>query len=188
VSIDNSKKQNSNPFELPGWVVPTALGLGIPALLVFVPLLVIASLKRRRARRRRHAARARDAAAGAWDELLDRVDELGIASPPPSTRGRTAEALAPRLAAPAEPLGQTGSLALLARRTDDAVFSGRELDDAEVDAVWAEVVATVNATRATLPWWRQLIARYRLASIAAWSRRVVALASTAAPRRPGGGT
>ena len=186
VSIDNSKKKNSNPFELPGWVVPTALGFGIPALLVFLPLLVIAALKRRRARRRRHAARARDAAAGAWDELLDRVDELGIASPPPSTRGRTAEALAPRLASPAEPLGQTGSLALLARRTDDAVFSGRELDVAEVDAVWAEVVATVNATRATLPRWRQLIARYRLASIASWSRRVVALASTSTPRRPGG--
>ncbi len=182
VSIDNSKKKTSNPFELPGWVVPTALGVGIPALIVLVPLLMIASLKRRRARRRRRSARARDAAAGAWDELLDRVDELGIAMPRATTRGRTAEALAPRLAA--------GSLALLARRTDDAVFSGRDLDDAEIDGVWAEMVATVDATRETLPRWRRAIARYRLASIVSWSRRVVAIASSANPRagsRPGGG-
>ncbi|MDP9026685.1 MAG: DUF3488 and transglutaminase-like domain-containing protein, partial [Actinomycetota bacterium] len=124
VSIDNSKKKNDEPFQLPGWVVPTVFGVGIPALLVFVPLLVIGALKRRRARRRRAATRSRDAAAGAWDELLDRVDELGIAPPAPTTRGRTAEALAPRLAT---------EVATLARRTDDAVFSGRELDDAEVE-------------------------------------------------------
>jgi len=179
VSIDNSKKKDDAPFQLPGWVIPIALGVGIPALLVFVPLLIVAALKRRRARRRRETARGQDAAAGAWDELLDRVDELGIATPPPSTRGRTAQALAPRLVAPAS--NATG-LGTLARRTDAAVFSGRELDDAEVDAVWAEVIATVDATRDTLPRWRRVLARYRLASIAGWSRRVVRLA-TAAPAR-----
>jgi transglutaminase-like putative cysteine protease len=178
VSIDNSKKKNDTPFQLPGWVVPTALGVGIPALLVFVPLLVIAAVKRRRARRRRRTDRAQDAAAGAWDELLDRVDELGIATPPPTTRGRTAEALAARLAAPA---GDTIALATLARRTDDAVFSGREPDDAEIDAVWAQMTATIEATRDTLPRWRRVVARYRLAAIAGWSRRVVRLAATAAP-------
>lgn len=182
VSIDNSKKKTNNPFELPGWLVQTALGVGIPAVIVLAPLLIIAALKRRRARRRRHAARARDAAAGAWDELLDRVDELGIATPPPSTRGRTAEALAPRLATPSGPAdapnGHPGSLALLARHTDDAVFSGRDLDEAEIDAVWADMVATVEATRETLPRWRRLIARYRLASIVSWSRRIVALAGS----------
>lgn len=170
VSIDNSTKKDDSPFQLPGWVVPTAIGAGIPALLIFVPLLVIAALKRRRERRRRGAERGQDAAAGAWDELLDRVDELGIATPLPTSRGRMAEALAPRLA--------TG-VATLARRTDDAVFSGRELDAAEVDAVWAEVIATVGATRDTLPRWRRLLARYRLASIAGWSRRVVRLAARA---------
>jgi transglutaminase-like putative cysteine protease len=187
VSIDNSKKKNDHPFELPGWVIGTALGVGIPGLIVFVPLLVIAALKRRRARRRRHAPRAQDAAAGAWDELLDRVDELGIETPPPTTRGRTADALAPRLAAAGGAAAAAGAesgmtLTALARRTDDAVFSGRELDANEIDAVWAGVVATVQATREELPWWRRLLARYRLASVASWSRRVVRLASTAAPR------
>ncbi len=188
VSIDNSKKKNSTAFVLPGWVIPTALGLGIPALIVLLPLVVVATLKRRRARRRRGAPRAQDAAAGAWDELLDRVDELGIAAPPPTTRGRTAAALGPLLGVDSALRGSTpgGSLTALARRTDDVVFSGRELEPDEVDAVWAEVIATVVATRDTLPRWRRIVARYRLASLVSWSRRVVVRATaTAAPLRPG---
>jgi transglutaminase-like putative cysteine protease len=176
VSIDDSKKKTQNPFSLPEWVVPLSLGVGIPAILVFVPLLAVALLKRRRHRRRRSASRPRDAVAGAWDELLDRVDELGIPTPPPSTRTRTARALDPALGAP-------GSLLTLASRTDDAVFSGRELSPSEVEAVWAQMVQTVNATRETLPWWRRTLARYRLASIAAWSRRMANLASTASTER-----
>lgn len=200
VSIDNGKKKTSTPFALPAWVIGTAIGVGVPALLVVVPLLVVAALKRRRARRRRRTPRAQDAAAGAWDELLDRVDELGIATPPPTTRGRTAEALAPRLVVPASvgpapvvptrdgaaPAATAGSLTALARRTDDAVFSGREWADAEIDAVWAEVIATVDATRETLPRWRRVLARYRLASVASWSRRVTRLAATAVPGRQAG--
>jgi len=180
VSIDNRKKKDETAFLLPSWVVPTAIGVGVPALLVLVPLLVIGDVKRRRARRRRDADRRQDAAAGAWDELLDRVDELGIATPPPTTRGRTADALAPLLAAPA---AGPGSLATLARRTDAAVFSGRELDDAELEAVWTEAIAAVEATRDTLPRWRRVLARYRLASIVGWSRRI---ARVAADARPGG--
>ena len=182
VSIDTSKKKNDAPVHLPAWVVPTVLGVGIPALVIVIPLLVIGALKRRRARRRRESDRRQDAAAGAWDELLDRVDELGIATPPPSTRGRTAEALAPLLAAPA---AGTTTLATLARRTDAAVFSGREVDDTEIDAVWAEALAAVEATRVTLPRWRRVLARYRLASIAGWSRRLQRLAATAGTAAPG---
>ena len=74
-------------------------------------------------------------------------------------------------------------MATLARRTDDAVFSGRELDDAEVDAVWAEVIATVEATRATLPRWKRTLARYRLAAASGWAQRVAVLAAAQRPLR-----
>ncbi|MEO6117160.1 MAG: transglutaminaseTgpA domain-containing protein [Pseudolysinimonas sp.] len=183
VQIDNTKKKTSTPFGLPEWVIGLGLGLGIPALLVFVPLLVVASLKRRRSRRRRLAPRKRDAAAGAWDELLDQVGELGIANPPPGTRRRTAEALDPRLvvASGAGSGAGAGSVGSLALRTDDAVFSGRELDDGEVDALWAEVTATIDTARGALPWGRRVLARYRLAAATAWARRVTAVA--AASRR-----
>jgi len=180
VQIDNTDKKTDDAFALPGWVIGVALGAGIPALLIFVPMLVIASLKRRRADRRRTAERTRDAAAGAWDELLDRVGELGLGTPPLSTRPRTAEALEPQLAGL--------SVGTLARRTDDAVFSGREPDDAEVDAMWAEVIAAVEATREKLPWWKRTVARYRLAATTRWAQRVAVLAASQLPsprgRRP----
>ena len=173
VSIDNSDKKNSSPFELPGWVVGVALGLGIPAVLLLVPLLVIAAVKRRRVRRRRDEPRSADAAAGAWDELLDRVDELGITPPPPSTRVRTASTLAPRLAPSAAP----GALLSVARRTDAAVFSGRPLDDADLEALWGEVLATVETTRQSLPWWQRLLVHYRVAAASSWARRVIRVAA-----------
>jgi transglutaminase-like putative cysteine protease len=183
VQIDNSDKKTTNPFELPDWVIGLSLGVGIPLLLIFVPLLVVGALKRRRADRRRRAVRHRDAAAGAWDELLDRVGELGIPTPTaPTTRRRAAETLQPHLA-PA-PGSDSGSLLTLARRTDDAVFSGRELDDAEVEAVWAEVIATVDATRDTLPWWKRTLGRYRLAAATGWARRVAVLAANQRPVLP----
>jgi hypothetical protein len=174
VQIDNTSKKSSAPFALPGWAIGIGLGAGIPLLVLLVPLVVVTNLKRRRARRRRSAPRNRDAVAGAWEELLDRVGELGIAPPPATTRRRTAEALAPRLT----PAADSPPVAVLARRTDDAVFSGRELDDSEVDELWADVIATVGATRSTLPRWRRVIARYRLAAVTGWARRVTALANS----------
>jgi transglutaminase-like putative cysteine protease len=174
VQIDNTDKKTTDAFVLPAWVLVVGLGAGIPALLILVPLLLVSILRRRRAARRRSAPRRRDAVAGAWDELLDRVGELGIATPPLSTtRRRAADAVDPQL----PPRADGFSIATLARRTDDAVFSGRELDDAEVNAVWAEVIATVDATRETLPRWKRVVARYRLAAATGWARRVVALAA-----------
>jgi transglutaminase-like putative cysteine protease len=181
VQIDNSDKKTENPFELPGWVIGVGLGAGIPLLLIFVPLLVVTLLKRRRSERRRAAARNRDAAAGAWDELLDRVGELGIATPTlATTRRRTAEALAPHLI----PTPAAGSVIALATRTDGAVFSARELDAADVDAVWADVIATVDATRDALPWWKRVLARYRLAAADRLARRVAVLAASQRPGLP----
>jgi hypothetical protein len=74
----------------------------------------------------------------------------------------------------------------LARRTDGAVFSGREPAKADVQAVWSEALAAVEAARQTLPWWRRLAARYRLASIVSWSRRVARMASSTRPPTFGG--
>lgn len=181
VQIDNTEKKSKDAFALPAWVVGVGLGGVIPALLILVPLLIVSAIRRRRAARRRGASRRRDAVAGAWDELLDRVDELGIGRPAvPTTRARMAASLEPHLARRDDGL----SVATLARRTDDAVFSGRELDDGEVDAVWAEVIATVEATRATLPRWKRAVARYRIAAAAGWARRVAAVAAAQLPARP----
>jgi transglutaminase-like putative cysteine protease len=86
-----SKQQKSpDAFVLPGWVVPTALGIGIPLAAYFIPLLVIAAIKRRRRRHRREDGTADRRAAGAWDELTDAYAELGYRVPRTATRVQTA--------------------------------------------------------------------------------------------------
>lgn len=86
----NKNKKTPTSFELPGWIVPTALGVGIPLALYFVPFLIIAAIKRRRRLRRRMAATTDRQAAGAWEELVDAYAELGYRAPRTATRVQSA--------------------------------------------------------------------------------------------------
>lgn len=177
VEINDKKKDGAPPFVLPAWVVALGLSILIPAAIVFGPMLVVAVIKRRR-RDRRRGAPPDAAVAGAWDELVDRLNELGHTPPQRVTRGAAADRLGPQL--PAE---SAGGVVLLARTTDEAVFSGRDVTPDAVSAAWdgAERVvrgATEEATRS-----RRLLSRYRLASARRWAGRVAQAAQAAAPRR-----
>lgn len=190
VEIDESDDEEPDPLVLPGWLVGVLIALGIPLLLLGVPLLVIALLKRRRAARRRSAREGHVAVAGAWDELVDRYSELGAEIPRSTTRMHVAAGLA---ALPADPASaahdrddsraaEPASLRTLALRTDEAVFSGREVDRAEADAVWAEALAAVTAAHERATRASRLKSRFRLASVRAAGRRLVERASTPSSR------
>ncbi|GMA94055.1 hypothetical protein GCM10025881_08790 [Pseudolysinimonas kribbensis] len=198
VKIDDGDKKDVSLFGLPGWVVAAGLGVLIPLAIVLLPALVVALFKARRMRRRRAAARAPDAAAGAWSELVDRLDELGIGPPPPGTRARVAGALDARLrelpAAGRAPdavgtATATATLEPLARRTDELVFAARPATAAEADAVWAEALAVIQSTEHRLSRGRRVLRRYRLSSLTGWARRMAARGLAAVPRtgEPGGG-
>jgi hypothetical protein len=73
-------------FVVPAWVWSVVAGVGIPAAIYFVPLLLVAYLKRRRRARRKNAETSDHRAAGAWDELVDTYAELGYAAPRKETR------------------------------------------------------------------------------------------------------
>lgn len=83
-------KKDPEPFVLPGWVVPTALSVGIPLSLYFLPVLIVAAVKRRRRAQRRMKGPADRRAAGAWDELADVYSELGYTVSRTSTRVQSA--------------------------------------------------------------------------------------------------
>jgi transglutaminase-like putative cysteine protease len=171
VQISKTKHHKGNPFGLPDWVFGVALGVLIPAAIIFLPMLVIAALKRRRMRRRRSAARGDIAAAGAWDELLDQFSELGYSIPQRTTRIHAARGLeSQNAAAPAE----LGGLALL---TDETVFSGREIDPEFSARVWTEALASADAARGSVSRARRILARYRVSAVRAWAARVVRVAS-----------
>jgi transglutaminase-like putative cysteine protease len=205
VQIDDGKKKDTSLFGLPGWVVGAGLGVLIPLAVVLLPAIALALLKARRMRRRRAASRAPDAAAGAWLELVDRLDELGFAPPPPGTRVRAAGVLDAELrrvlaagtatapvVAPASatrPPSTVAPVALLplARRTDELVFAARAAAPEEADAVWRDALAAVEATERGLPRMRRILRRYRLSALTRWTRRTAARALAAAPGGAGSG-
>jgi transglutaminase-like putative cysteine protease len=156
---------NGLAFILPGWVIVLGLSLLIPAAIVFVPLLIIGAIKARRARRRRETGPGHDRVAGAWQELTDQYSELGYAVPSRLTRGLVAERLERQVP-------EAVRLRALAASTDEAVFSGREIDEQATGVVWTEALAAVEIARAGLSRGRRWLSRYRIRSARDWVARV----------------
>jgi hypothetical protein len=174
------------PFVLPGWVYGLAGGVLGLALLIFVPLLVIAALKSRRMRKRRRGSPA-DQAAGAWEELTDRFSELGYEVPPKLTRSLTATRLEQQF--PATEQQAPPRLRVLASSTDELVFSGREPEATEAETVWVDALGAVETARTSADGRTRLLSRYRVRSARDLAARLTASGSTTttgtttAPRR-----
>ena len=153
VDIDDAEDEDKDDgFVLPPWLVTLLTILAIPVLLYTIPLLVVLLLKHLRRRRRRSGSGDRQAA-GAWEELVDRYAELGYPSPTGRTRAATALLLEQKSEAP---------LSAIATRTDDAVFSGREVPVEESDEIWTEAEAAVGLARASTSRLRRELAKFRI--------------------------
>lgn len=159
VEIDDSESDEDDGG-LPGWVVPAVLAVLIPSALAFGPMLVLGRLKAARVRRRRTAAEPHEAVRGAWDELVDRFSELGLAVPMNATRQRTARHLT----------GQLGvaDLAPAASRADAAVFGAAAVPDTVVATAWHDTDELARVARASVSARARLLSRYRLSSARAW--------------------
>jgi len=158
VELEESEEDdNGDPFVLPGWVWAIGLSLLIPAALILIPLLIVAAVKSRRARRRRTTGQGHDQVAGAWAELVDRYAELGYTVSPTGTRLVVARGLESQLDAE-----RPARLASLAAATDEAVFSGVDVDEARRDTVWTEALAAVEIARVSVTRLRRTIARFRI--------------------------
>jgi hypothetical protein len=164
-------------FDLPTWViVAVSVFVGL-LILVFVPLVVILGIKRRRLRARR-AGRGDRVAAGAWDELLDQFIELGYPMPEHSTRLMTAAGISTMVGEQAN--AEPGSLRTIALETDDAVFSGRDIQPDAAERVWAESLLAVGSVRKRQSGFRRILAAYRLSAVSQWARRVSSAAAAQA--------
>lgn len=117
--------------------------VGIPLVLVLVPLLAIVAAKARRRRRRQSAGDPTARIAGGWDEVVDRAQDRGLDLPPNGTRVETAGDLG------------GGAVAVLARGADAASFSLEAPTDADAAAYWEQVRQVTRAGRSGLgPWSR----------------------------------
>ena len=153
---ETDEDDTGDPFVLPGWAWAIGLSLLIPAFVIFVPLLIIAAIKARRARKRRESARGPDRVAGAWQELLDQYAELGYDVPQRATRLMVAERLEAQLAE--HPV----RLRSLAAAADEAVFDGREVDAERSEKVWNEAIAAIAVARSAVTRARRILSRYRI--------------------------
>lgn len=180
VEIEDADSDDDSLFGLPGWLIAVALGVLIPAAVVLGPMLVLALIKARRARRRRAAPEGFEAVRGAWDELVDRYAELGFAVPARATRRRTALALAGQL-----PPEAAAGIAPAADRADSAVFGDAAVTDDVVAAAWDDTATLERAARAGLPWHARLLARYRLSAARSWFLAAAERVAAARPRAAG---
>lgn len=179
VEIDDTKKDDKDKgLVLPGWAWAVIGLVGIPALLIYGPLLVIGALKARRRRRRRGTGSGDVRVAGSWDELTDGYSELGFEVPRGTTRLHVAAALESQLAGQ-DQVGQdlagrepaSAGLTPLAGRVDRAVFNGREIDDDLVQQSWAEALDSLGIAETSAGRLRRLVSRFRIRSRRDWNKQ-----------------
>ncbi len=177
---EQDSDEDEPPFVIPAWAWGVGVGLLSLAALAFLPMLVVALVKARRMRRRRSGPVA-DQAAGAWEELADRYSELGYSVPPRLTRSMLATRLETQF--PATEQQAPPPLRALAADADELVFSGREGEPTEADAVWGRALGAVDVARASAPPRVRLLSRYRIRAGRDLVARLTTTAPITAPRR-----
>lgn len=86
VELEKPEDEKDESFVIPGWVWVALTIVAIPLALYFVPVLIVALVKRRRRAGRLKAKSPDEQVAGAWDELVDTYAELGYSASRKATR------------------------------------------------------------------------------------------------------
>ncbi|UFU01735.1 DUF3488 and transglutaminase-like domain-containing protein [Ruania suaedae] len=146
-----TKSSVPNPWV---WVVGAST---VPVLLLGIPLLLLAALKGLRRRRRRRKGTPHQRVAGGWDELQDRVLDLGVVQAPGRTRRESAQALSGQFP-------ESGVL-LLADRADEAVFAPVDPPEEHVQHYWGQVTHTVQRVRRGAGWKARLRSAFSARSL-----------------------
>jgi len=122
------------------------------ALLVPAAVGAVPAYKGLRRSRRRRAARISLRYAGAWQELVDRARDLGLA-------------VQTRRSRPAQALTLDRGLLDLARTADAAVFGPAVPTPESADSYWASTLSARGSLGGDVPTWRRLLAPFSLASL-----------------------
>ncbi|WP_026377712.1 transglutaminaseTgpA domain-containing protein [Aestuariimicrobium kwangyangense] len=129
--------------------------VGLPAVTVVGPLVLVLGLKTRRRLQRRHHPVVANRVAGAWSELVDTARDLGRSPAPTATRSEQAEAMVvqfPRMIELADPIA-------LAKRADAVVFSADDISEEHAAGYWMTLGEAEKGVRRSVPWWRWVRSR-----------------------------
>jgi len=150
-------KDKDRGFTIPGWVWTVATIIAIPAAVYFVPLLIVAFIKRRRRTSRRNADEPDLQAAGAWDELVDTYAELGYRAPRTATRVQLALGFEDQFrdeleARQAERAGVASRAEAKAARAEAKAARAQATPGSTAQRLASAVDATVVRARETATW------------------------------------
>jgi hypothetical protein len=154
---DSVNPQHEQPADEPGGPVD-----GAPLALVLLGLVawVVPGLKVARRWGRRHRGRPSARVVGAWRELVDLGQDLGVSVP----SGATREAQGVALGTPPE----------LAQHADDLIFGRTPPEILEADEYWRAVDQARRALAQEHPRWRQVRAQFSPRSLVVSARQIVA--------------
>jgi transglutaminase-like putative cysteine protease len=156
-SKQDDDKKDQQQRELPAAVpVGLVLGVGIPVVVVLLPVVAVLLAKLRRTRRRRSRGSPAARIAGGWSEVLDRSTDLGVRPPRGTTRSEAAAAM---------DAAYGGSIAVLARSADSSVFAPEPVEPEQAESFWAQVREELRTMDSARPRWRRWRARLSLASL-----------------------
>ena len=126
--------------------------VGLPAITIVGPIVLVLGLKARRRQQRRHHPVVANRFAGAWSELVDTVRDLGRSPSPTATRSEQAEAMVvqfPRLIESADPIA-------LAKRADAVVFSPDQVEPEQAATYWQTLGEAQKGVRRSVSGWQWL--------------------------------
>lgn len=142
--------------------LPVVLGVGIPLLLVAVPVGLILGAKLRRRRLRRQADRTSDRVSGGWAEVVDRARDLGVGLDRSWTRSEGAKVLAGAFARSSDGVSDPRQLAW---RADASVFGTGSPSPTQAQEYWRGVRDVVRGMARSVGLPRRLRAALSLASL-----------------------
>nr|WP_231747479.1 transglutaminase domain-containing protein [Auraticoccus cholistanensis] len=145
-----------------GLVGLVAAAVGIPLLLLGLPVALVLGLKARRRKARLLAATTSARVAGGWAEVVDRARDLGVTPAPTATRREVAATVVQHFPTTREGPANPHDLAW---RADVSTFGPRQPSQAQVDLYWQGVDELRHSMGESVSWWRRLRAALSPASL-----------------------
>lgn len=139
--------------------------IGIPLLILALPVALVLGLKRRRRMGRFMTGATATRVAGGWSEVVDRARDLGLRPASAATRTEVARAIAETF-----PTSTEGPLspADLAWRADVSTFAERLPSPSQVEIYWQGVDEVRRSMGHSVSWWRRLRGALSLVSLRPW--------------------
>jgi hypothetical protein len=138
---------------IPGWVWAIINWLLLPLAAVALVAGLIRGVKTVRRRRRLSTGSPSERLAGAWNELIDRVRDLGGTVPARATRSEQAAGM------------DFSSASDLAAGADRGIFGPGDPSETEIQAYWQEIASAVLASGNDLTRWQRWKAALNVRSL-----------------------